>query len=79
VCSQGAIVIDQESGGYRVDENRCVGCGQCVEACPFNAIWLHPSTGKALMCDQCGACIEACPFDALSFSQQPSAALEVRS
>jgi len=78
-CSEGAIIFVPEAGGYRVDEDRCVGCGQCVEACPFEGIWLHPATGKALMCDQCGACIDACPFGALSFSDHPSETLEVKS
>lgn len=78
-CNQGAINLDPKVGAYRVDEDRCVGCGQCVEACPFGGIWLHPVTGKALMCDQCGACIEACPFDALSFSNHSADAVEVKS
>ncbi|MFC2082590.1 4Fe-4S dicluster domain-containing protein [Candidatus Bipolaricaulota bacterium] len=78
-CNVGAIYLDSVTNGYRVDEARCVSCGQCIEACPFEGVWLHPVTSKAIMCDQCGACVEACPFDALSLSQRSSEVLEVRS
>lgn len=43
--------------------NRCVQCGQCVEACPENAIAMlgdGPVT-DAEKCVSCGTCIPACP------------------
>jgi len=36
VCSTGAIHV--ESGIVLVDVEKCVGCGMCHEACPYNMI-----------------------------------------
>ena len=36
VCPEGALTADAEFGKVRkVDRTKCVGCGQCVEACPY--------------------------------------------
>ena len=43
----------------------CLGCGDCVEACQFDAIRINPETGIAEVdeekCVACGACVKACP------------------
>ncbi|MFH0809849.1 MAG: electron transfer flavoprotein subunit alpha [Pseudomonadota bacterium] len=49
-----------------IDDNKCTGCGTCVEVCPFGAITVVED--KAVVgdgCTLCGSCAEACPFDAL--------------
>lgn len=28
------------SGEIVIDENKCVGCGKCINSCPHNAIYL---------------------------------------
>ncbi len=42
----------------------CNGCGDCVKACPYNALSLE--NGKALLsplaCTGCGICVPACPI-----------------
>lgn len=59
-----------EDGSVRIDRNRCIGCGSCVEACPYDARFLNPRTGTADKCDYCAstmglgippACVLACP------------------
>lgn len=65
-CSVEAISRNQKTGVVLVDESKCVGCGACVEACPFGAIWLHPERKKAIKCDLCGECVKRCPPGALS-------------
>jgi Fe-S-cluster-containing hydrogenase component 2 len=53
-----------------VDEERCIGCKECVLHCPFGAANLHPITKKAFKCDLCGGealCAEYCPTGAMSY------------
>ena len=43
----------------------CLGCGDCVRACNFDAIHINPETGIAEVdeekCTACGGCVKACP------------------
>ena len=43
----------------------CLGCGDCVAACQFDAIKMNKQTGlpevDAKKCTACGACAKACP------------------
>lgn len=45
----------------------CLGLGDCVEACTFDAIYIDENTGLPLVseekCTACGACVTACPKD----------------
>ena len=46
---------------FKVDEEKCVGCGVCVEVCPAQAISMDE--GKAVIsnqCVDCGRCVQAC-------------------
>lgn len=43
----------------------CLGCGDCVAACQFDAIQMDVTTGLPVVdeekCTSCGACAKACP------------------
>lgn len=47
--------------------NGCLGLGDCVEACAFDAIHIDEDTGLPVVseenCVACGACVTACPRD----------------
>lgn len=52
----------------KVDEEKCIGCGECLRFCPFKAIELkdgvaHIDPNK---CRDCGRCIDVCPVGAIS-------------
>jgi Fe-S-cluster-containing hydrogenase component 2 len=67
-CPEDAIRFDDGLRIWLVDEDRCTGCGDCVEVCPFNAVHIDPIVGLATMCDLClGAarCVAVCPTNAL--------------
>lgn len=55
-CPTGALHVDGKNGNIRtVDRDKCVGCKNCVEACPFQtgrAIWNHEDE-RAIKCDLC--------------------------
>lgn len=62
-CPVEALSVDGKTGAVLVDEDKCTGCGSCVDACPGSVPHLHPSTGKAVICDLCGGeprCVKAC-------------------
>jgi len=68
----------REEGLVFVNEEKCVGCGECLETCIIGAIKLHPETSNPLICDHCDGkplCVEKCPTKALSYieteKQQP--------
>jgi len=67
-----------------VNEEKCTGCGKCLETCIIGAIRLHPERKTPLICDQCGGkplCIEKCPTKALRYieteRQQPKLANQI--
>ena len=58
-----------------IDPNRCSGCENCLEVCPFNA--LEMQGGKPVVNDQCtlcGACAEICPEEAITLPKRIAAA-----
>ncbi|OOF51398.1 electron transport complex subunit RsxB [Rodentibacter trehalosifermentans] len=52
-----------------IDENMCIGCTKCIQACPVDAII---GTNKAMhtvipdLCTGCELCIAPCPTDCIS-------------
>jgi Fe-S-cluster-containing dehydrogenase component len=66
-CPQGAIVADPTTGARVVDASKCIGCGLCQGACPWEMIHVDADTQKATKCFNCGQCAEACPTWALKF------------
>ena len=72
VCPTGAITKRSEDGIVVVDKDKCNGCRECFNACPFDI----PQFGKdGIMqkCDYClesgriPACTESCPGEALFY------------
>jgi len=51
----------------RIDQEKCIACGKCGEACHYNAIAVMKE--KTLLfqelCHACGACSLVCPVDAV--------------
>ena len=53
---------------HSIAASRCIGCGECVDACPEGAALLTPDGPivDANHCLHCGACSEVCPTEARS-------------
>jgi len=61
----------------KIDEDKCDGCGLCVQACHEGAIGMVGGKAKLLRddyCDGLGNCLPACPAGAISFEEREAAA-----
>ena len=52
----------------QINQEKCTGCGLCVEICPVEAISMEDDKAKidAEKCVDCGQCVEECPNEAIS-------------
>lgn len=69
-CPENAIHADPRTGARVVDAEKCVGCRECQDACPWDMIAFDEERGKATKCFLCHGhpkCVAACPAGALSY------------
>ncbi len=56
-----------------IDEEKCIGCGLCANACKQSAIEMVDGKAKVTRedyCDGIGNCLPVCPVNAISFSDK---------
>ncbi|SDI32187.1 Fe-S-cluster-containing dehydrogenase component [Ferrimonas sediminum] len=73
VCPAQAYTI-RHDGLVVLDREKCTGCGLCVSACPYDAVAMVDTDGKAAKCNMCielidqgkkPACVDGCPVQCL--------------
>jgi len=74
-CPVNATYIGAD-GMVEIDKNKCIGCENCVTACPYGARYRNPVKKVADKCDFCmhlvkkgqqPTCVETCPTKARVF------------
>lgn len=69
-CAYAHLVYSGESGC----PFGCLGLGDCVDRCMFDAIHINPETGLPVVeeekCTSCNACVKACPRSIIELRQK---------
>lgn len=73
ICPVGAM-FQRKDGIVDFDQTRCIGCKGCLQACPYDGIYIDPATNTAAKCNYCvhrveqqmePACVAICPEHAI--------------
>jgi len=77
-CPTGALYYSEfKTVGKNIE--KCIGCKDCVAACPFEVPKYDSGANKVLKCDMCEsrianklepACVKACPTGALKWGEK---------
>ncbi|SES71211.1 4Fe-4S dicluster domain-containing protein [Anaerobranca gottschalkii] len=72
-CPVDGATYQRKDGIVIVDEDKCIGCGVCVGACPYGARSINKNNNKVVKCTFCvqevtnddtSYCVKTCPTDA---------------
>ncbi|MGF1466846.1 MAG: NrfD/PsrC family molybdoenzyme membrane anchor subunit [Sandaracinaceae bacterium] len=86
ICPTGAM-HQRDDGVVDFDGEACIGCKACLQACPYDAIHIDPSTGTAAKCHFCAhrlevglepSCAVVCPTHAILAGDLDDPSSEVR-
>lgn len=75
-CSTKDAIVQHANGIVDFDSDKCIGCGYCVTACPFDVPKLDSVDQKAYKCTMCSdrlqvglepSCVKSCTTGALKF------------
>jgi Fe-S-cluster-containing dehydrogenase component/formate-dependent nitrite reductase membrane component NrfD len=73
ICPTSAL-FRRDNGIVDFDNSRCIGCKSCMQACPYDALYIDPATNTAAKCNFCAhrveanlepACVVVCPTQAI--------------
>ncbi len=73
ICPTSAL-YRRPDGIVDFDNQRCIGCKACMQACPYDALYIDPNNNTAAKCNFCAhrvemslepACVIVCPTQAI--------------
>jgi Fe-S-cluster-containing dehydrogenase component/formate-dependent nitrite reductase membrane component NrfD len=85
ICPTKAL-YKRMDGIVDFDSNRCIGCKSCMQACPYDALYIDPYSHTAAKCNYCAhrtelgmepACVVVCPEHAIIAGDMHNPATEI--
>ena len=85
ICPTRAL-YKRPDGIVDFDASRCIGCKSCMQACPYDALYIDPNTHTAAKCNYCAhrielgmepACVVVCPERAIIAGDMHNPASEI--
>lgn len=85
ICPVTAL-FTRKDGIVDFDDRRCIGCKACTQACPYDAIYMHPDDHTSAKCNYCThrvdiglepACVNVCPEHAIISGDMDNPASEI--
>lgn len=85
ICPVEALHI-RDDGIVDFDNRRCIGCKSCMQACPYDALYIDPKTHTAAKCNYCShridvglepACVNVCPEHAIISGDMDNPSTEI--
>jgi tetrathionate reductase subunit B len=79
-CPIENAIYKRNDGLVIIDQTKCTGCRNCVDACPYHAIYFNEDLNIAQKCTGCAhllddgwrvpRCADACPTECLKFVEE---------
>lgn len=85
ICPTKAL-FTRDDGIVDFDSRRCIGCKACMQACPYDALYIDPDSHTAAKCNYCAhrvdiglepACVIVCPEHAIVSGDLENPASEI--
>lgn len=85
ICPTESLYV-RADGIVDFDKDRCIGCKSCMQACPYDALYIDPETHTAAKCNYCAhridvglepACVNVCPEHAIISGDMDDANTEI--
>ena len=68
-CPSGALT-EREGGGVILNDEKCIKCKKCADACIVKAIHFTAENTPPIVCKQCGICARYCPHHCLKMEER---------
>ncbi len=85
ICPTSAL-YRSDNGVVDFQDDNCIGCKSCMNACPYDALYINPATNTAHKCNMCNhrlevglepSCQIVCPTEAIKIGDLDDPASEI--